>query len=63
MASGLFPDLSSTSTPGVQMTPLIKFKPISLPKFHGCKRDFHRWKRDWESLQKQGEPAGSSEIK
>lgn len=33
MASGLFPELGSTSTPGVQMTPLVKFKLISLSKF------------------------------
>lgn len=63
MASRLFLDPSSTSQPGVQKTPLVKFKSISLPRFHGCKRDFHRWRRDWESLQKQGEPTGSSEIK
>lgn len=63
MASGLFPKLGSTSTPGVQTTRIVKFKPISLPKFHGCRRDFHRWKGDWESLQRQGEPTGSSEIK
>lgn len=46
MACGLFPELGSTSTPGVQTTPLVKFKPISLSKFHGCKRVFHRWKRE-----------------
>ncbi|KAI4905882.1 hypothetical protein NFI96_001271 [Prochilodus magdalenae] len=34
-----------------------------MPMFTGCKRDFHRWKRDWESLQKQGEPSGSEEVK
>lgn len=37
--------------------------PTSLPKFSGNKRDFYRWKRDWENLQKQGEPTGSAEVK
>ncbi|XP_035999462.1 uncharacterized protein LOC118564728 [Fundulus heteroclitus] len=43
--------------------PTIKLKPTSLPKFLGNKRDFYRWKRDWEALQKQGEPTGSKEVK
>ncbi|XP_032434156.1 uncharacterized protein LOC116729604 [Xiphophorus hellerii] len=43
--------------------PTIKLKPTSLPKFLGNKRDFYRWKRDWEALQKQGEPTGSQEVK
>lgn len=29
----------------------IRLNPISLPKFTGNKRDFYRWKRDWEALQ------------
>lgn len=41
----------------------MRIKPTSLPVFHGSKRDFHRWKKDWESLQKQGEPTGSPEVK
>lgn len=41
----------------------IKLKPTALPKFAGNKRDFHRWKKDWEVLQKQGEPTGSKEVK
>nr|XP_017209463.2 uncharacterized protein LOC108181536 [Danio rerio] len=41
----------------------IKLKPATLPKFSGSKRDFHRWKKDWEALQKQGEPTGSKEVK
>ena len=45
------------------MTPTIRLKPTALPKFSGYKRDFHRWKRDWESLQRQGEPSGSREVK
>ena len=28
----------------------IKLKPTALPKFTGNKRDFHRWKKDWEAL-------------
>ncbi len=51
------------TAPATQATPIVRIKPISLPKFHGCKRDFYRWKRDWESLQKQGEPTGSAEVK
>ncbi|RXN19172.1 gag-pol fusion poly [Labeo rohita] len=41
----------------------IKLKPTALPKFTGNNRDFHRWKRDWEALQKQGKPTGSKEVK
>ncbi|XP_058477623.1 uncharacterized protein LOC131448851 [Solea solea] len=43
--------------------PTIKLKPTALPKFGGIKRDFHRWKKDWEALQSQGEPTGSKEVK
>lgn len=43
--------------------PTIKLKPTALPKFTSNKRDFHRWKKDWEALQKQGEPTGSKEVK
>ena len=28
-----------------------------------CKREYHRWKKDWESLQRQGEPSGSAKVK
>lgn len=45
------------------VAPTIKLKPTALPKFSGSKRDFHRWRRDWESLQAQGEPTGSKEVK
>ncbi|RXN30024.1 gag-pol fusion poly [Labeo rohita] len=44
-------------------TPAIKLKPTSLPKFTGIRRDFRRWRRDWEALQRQGEPTGSKEVK
>ncbi|XP_038145790.1 uncharacterized protein LOC119786474 [Cyprinodon tularosa] len=44
-------------------TSVIKLKPTSLPKFTGVRRDFHRWRRDWEALQSQGEPTGSKEVK
>ena len=40
--------------------PTIMLKPTALPKFGGIKRDFHRWKKDWEALQSQGEPTGSN---
>ncbi|KAL7865745.1 hypothetical protein SRHO_G00109920 [Serrasalmus rhombeus] len=43
--------------------PIIKIKPTSLSKFRGCRRDFHHWRKGWESLQKQGELTGSSEVK
>lgn len=43
--------------------PVIKLKPASLPRFTGNKRDFQRWRRDWEALQRQGEPTGSREVK
>nr|XP_054601662.1 uncharacterized protein LOC129164711 [Nothobranchius furzeri] len=42
---------------------IIRLKPTSLPKFTGNKRDFCRWRKDWEALQKQGEPTGSKEVK
>ena len=41
----------------------IRLKATSLPKFTGIRREFHHWKRDWEVLQKQGEPTGSREVK
>ncbi|XP_073670542.1 uncharacterized protein [Paramisgurnus dabryanus] len=44
-------------------TPLVRIKPTSLPIFSGSKREYHRWRKDWESLQKQGEPSGSTEVK
>lgn len=43
--------------------PVVRIKPTCLPKFTGIRRNFHRWQRDWESLQKQGEPTGSVEVK
>lgn len=43
--------------------PLIRLEPISLPKFTGSKRDFYRWRNDWESLHRLGEPSASAEVK
>ncbi len=43
--------------------PVVRIKPTSLPRFTGLKRNFHRWRKDWESLQRQGEPTGSVEVK
>ncbi len=43
--------------------PNIKLKPTALPRFTGNRRDFYRWKRDWDALQKQGDPTGSREVK
>ncbi|XP_014889418.1 uncharacterized protein LOC106948326 [Poecilia latipinna] len=41
----------------------IKLKATALPKFGGSKRDYYRWRKEWEALQKQGEPSGSKEVK
>ena len=30
---------------------VVRIKPTKLPTFCGCKRDFHRWRTDWESLR------------
>lgn len=53
----------ATTTSTTQATPTVRIKPTSLPKFNGCKRSWKRWKKDWESLQRQGEPTGSVEVK
>nr|XP_020441517.1 uncharacterized protein LOC109951383 [Monopterus albus] len=49
--------------PPVRVTPVVKIKPTKLPTFSSNKRDFHCWKKDWASLQRQGEPTGSVEVK
>lgn len=54
---------AAASQATAQTTPIVRIKPTSLPRFDGCKREFYQWKRDWESLQKQGEPTGSVEVK
>ncbi|XP_061907769.1 uncharacterized protein LOC133652733 [Entelurus aequoreus] len=41
----------------------IKLKATALPKFAGNQRNYYRWRKEWEALQKQGEPTGSSEVK
>ncbi|XP_049897103.1 uncharacterized protein LOC126388200 [Epinephelus moara] len=41
----------------------IKLKATALPKFAGNQRDYYRWRKEWEALQKQGEPTGSKEVK
>lgn len=38
-------------------------EPARLPRFTGAKRDFYRWWKDWERLQKEGEPSGSAGLK
>lgn len=43
--------------------PVVRLKPIGPPKFTGCKRNFHRWRKNWESLQRQEETTGSAEKK
>lgn len=42
---------------------VIKLKATALPKFAGNKQDYNRWRREWEALQKRGEPTGSKEVK
>lgn len=46
----------------IQPTPIVRIKPTTLPIFHGRRREYHRWRKDWESLQRQGEPTGSPEV-
>lgn len=41
----------------------IKLKATTLPKFAGNQRDYYRWRKEWEALQKQGEQTGSKEVK
>lgn len=43
--------------------PKIRLTPISLPKFSRDRRDYWRWKAEWESIQAQAEPTGSRECK
>ncbi len=57
------PIVPNTALQTMPFTPVVRIKPTRLPKFSGIKRDFFRWKKDWESLQKQGEPTGSAEVK
>ncbi len=42
------------TVPAAQIMPLVKIKLTSLQKFSGNKRDYYRWKRDRENLQRQG---------
>lgn len=48
-----------TAAPSGYPASVIRLKPTSLPKFTGIKHDFHRWRRDWEAFQMQGDPTGS----
>ncbi|KAJ8403542.1 hypothetical protein AAFF_G00348680 [Aldrovandia affinis] len=43
--------------------PKVRLKPTSLPTFSGSMREYYRWRKDWESLQQQGDPSGSPEVK
>lgn len=47
----------------IPIAPVVRIKPTSLPKLSGMKRYFFHWRKYWESLQKQGEPPGSAEVK
>lgn len=51
------------SAPQPAQQPVLKIKPTCLPRFQGSRREFHQWKKDWENLQRQGEPTGSAEAK
>lgn len=42
---------------------VVKLKTTSLPKFSGSMTDIHRWGKDWESQQKEGELSGSAKVK
>ena len=54
---------SKSSEKTSQQSPTIKLKPTALPQFGGNKRNFYLWRREWEALQRQGEPTGSKEVK
>ena len=49
--------------PGHRAVAAIKLKATALPKFAGNRRGYHRWRQEWEALQRQGEPTGSKEVK
>ncbi|XP_054611256.1 uncharacterized protein LOC129169152 [Dunckerocampus dactyliophorus] len=51
----------SEETP--HQSPTIKLKPTALPQFDGNKRNFYLWRKEWEALQRQGEPTGSKEVR
>lgn len=51
MAASMAAAANMSTTPAAQTMPVVRIKPTSLPRFHGCKRNFHRWKRDWEPVQ------------
>lgn len=55
--------LSRTPSTSNYLPPIVKLKPTTLPKFTGIKREFYRWRKDWEALQNLGEPTGSREVK
>lgn len=46
----------------VVLQPGERLHPTALPKFTGS-NNFYSWWKDWESLQRQGEPSGLPEIK
>lgn len=54
--SGTYPGEGDSSQ---WIRPKIRLTPISLPKFSGDRRDYWRWKVEWESIQAQAEPTGS----
>lgn len=47
----------------IHAAPTVRIKPTALPTFRGNKRDYHRCRKDWENLQRQGESSGSAEVK
>lgn len=56
-------DRSSSTITDYAALPATQLKSTSLPKFPGTRGDFHRWRKDWEALQEQGDPTGSREVK
>lgn len=47
----------------IPATQIMRIEPTTLPIFTTHRREYHRWRKDWESLQRRGEPSGSAEVK
>ncbi|MED6243059.1 hypothetical protein ATANTOWER_014316 [Ataeniobius toweri] len=57
------PALGDESASGTPTTGTISPLLNACPSVFSDNRGYYRWKKDWEYLQKQGEPTGSSEVK
>lgn len=49
--------------PGAYVRPLITLERARLPMFSGNKRDYYRWKTEWEDLQCLGNPHGLENMR